>query len=197
MTKVTGRTFRDRTSSVVAAITGLVRELAPIVLYFFAAFLLIFVMFKLFASQYSIEFSAATKAAVAALILGKVIPTLEWAQSRYRFKTHRRAVVVACKTFIYGLIVGVLVIGEKIFHGVRETGSFHGGVGLVIANANLDRSLGIVLLLSLVVGSYLVLQEIYRAMGKGALFKLFFALPSDNRNLDSRSEVGHSGSDGC
>jgi hypothetical protein len=25
-----------------------------------------------------------------------------------------------------------------------------------------------------------VLQEIYRAMGKGALFRLFFALPSDN-----------------
>jgi hypothetical protein len=180
MTKAMGRTFRERASTVLAAIKGLVREMAPVVLYFFLAFLLIFLMFKLFASQYSIEFSAVTKAAVAALILGKVVPTLEWAQSRYRFNTHRRAVVVACKTFIYGVIVGVLVIGEKVFHGVRETGSFHVGVSLVIANANLDRSLGIVLLLSLVVGSYLVLQEIYRAMGKGTLFRLFFALPSDN-----------------
>jgi hypothetical protein len=192
MTKAMGRTFRERASTVVAAIRGLVREMAPIVLFFFVAFLLIFLMFKLFASRYSIEFSAVSKAAVAALILGKVIPMLEWAQSRYRFDGHRRAVLVAGKTFVYGLIVTVLAIGEKVFHGVRETGSFHSGVSLVIANANLDRTLGIVLLFSLVVGSYLVLEEISLAMGNGGLFKLFFALPPDNRKLDSRSEVGHS-----
>ncbi len=161
------------------------RELAPVVLFFFIAFLLIFLIFKFFAAKYSIEFSAVSKAALAALILGKVIPTLEWAQSRYRFNSHRRAVVIACRTFVYGLVVTVLLIAEKIFHGFRETGSLHGGIRLVVANASLDRAVGIVLVFSLVVGSYLVLKEIRRAMGKGALFKLFFALPP----LDADSKL--------
>ncbi len=181
---MTDRTFRERVSTAPAAIahglSGLVREMAPVVLFFFVAFFLIFLMFKFFAAKYSIEFSAVSKAALAALILGKVIPALEWAQSRYRFDTHRRAVVIACKTLIYGLVVTVLLLAEKIFHGFRETGSLQGGIRLVIANASLDRALGIVLVFSLVVGSFLVLKEIDRAMGKGALFKLFLAPPLVN-----------------
>ncbi len=69
------------------------------------------------------------------------------------------------------------MIAEKIFHGFRETGSLRGGTRLVIANASLDRALGIVLVFSLVVGSYLVLKEIDQAMGNGALFKLFLVPP--------------------
>src|ERR1700747_2609226 len=69
---------------------------------------LIFLLFKLFVAQYSIQFSAFTKAAVAALILGKVVPLLDCAQSGYRFKNHRRIVVVATKTLIYALVVIVL-----------------------------------------------------------------------------------------
>ncbi len=170
-------TFQKPASKVVAAIKGLVREMAPIVLFFFLAFMVIFLIFKFFAAQYSVEFSATTRAAVGALILGKVIPMLEWAQSRYRFDTHRPAVLIVCKTFVYGLIVGVIAISEKIFHGFRETGNFHGAMDIVIANASLDRSLGIILLFCLVVGSFLVLQQINRAMGKGALVRLFFSPP--------------------
>ncbi len=106
-------------------------------------------LFKLFVSQYSIEFSAFSKAAVAVLILGKVIPLLDWAQSGYRFGTHRRAVVIGCKTFMYRLVVIALGIGEKIFHSVREAGSFQDGISHVIANSNLwvwrARSAGVML----------------------------------------------------
>jgi hypothetical protein len=45
-------------ASIEGGVLGLVREMAPVVLFFFIAFLLIFVMFKLFVSQYEIEFSA-------------------------------------------------------------------------------------------------------------------------------------------
>ena len=51
---------------------------------------------------------------------------------------------------------------------------------ILIANANVDRFLGLVLLVSLVVGFYLVVQEISRAMGKGALFSLFFEPPLES-----------------
>jgi hypothetical protein len=183
--------FRRRVSSVSASIEGgvlsLIREMAPVVLFFFVAFLLIFVMFKLFVSQYEIEFSAFTKAAIAALILGKVVPFLDWAQSGYRFDTHRRAVVIACKTFIYGLVVIVLGIGENIFHDVRQAGSLGEGINRVVANANLNRFLGLVLLISLTVGSFLVMQEISRAMGKGALFRLFFEPPLRNSRPQSQA----------
>ena len=175
-------TFQQRLTTASAAVArrlaGVFLEMAPAVLFFFIAFLLIFVMFKLFVSQYSIEFTAFTKAAVGALILGKVIPLLDWVQSGYSFDTHRRAVVIACKTFIYGLAVIVLGIGERIIRGSRETGSLREGVALVIANANLDRFLGLVLLVSMIVSAYLVMQEIDRAMGEGALFKLFFKPPA-------------------
>lgn len=159
-------------------LTHLVRALAPVILFFFVAFLLIFLIFQLFGKQYSIEFSALSKAAVAALVLGKLIPLLDWAQSGYRFNSHRPAVVIACKTLVYGLVVIILGIGEKIFHAARQTGSLQDGIDFVISHANLDRFLGMVLLVSLVVGSYLVLQEVDRAMGKGALFRLFFERPS-------------------
>lgn len=177
--------FEDRLRNVPAATARLARELfrdlAPKVLFFFSAFILIFLLFKLFVEQYSIEFSAFTKAAVGALILGKVIPLLDWAQSGHRFETHRRVVVIACKTLVYALVVIVLGIGERIFEASRKQRSWNGGVHFVIANANIDRFLGLVLLISLVVGTYLTLQEIDRAMGKGALFRLLFERPLDTK----------------
>jgi len=160
---------------------GLFYEIAPTVLFFFITFLLIAVMFKLFVAEYAIEFSAFTKAAVAALILGKVVPLLDWAQSGYRFDGYRRIVVVAGKTFVYALVVTVLGIGERIFKAYREAGSLGDAVSRLIANANVDRFMGLVMAISLVVFMYLVMQEIERAMGKGALFRLFFKRPKPDR----------------
>lgn len=161
---------------------GLVREMAPIVLFFFIAFMLIGLMFKLFVSQYDIEFSAFAKAAVAALIIGKVIALIDLAESRYAAdRAHRRIVVVAAKTFLYAFVVIVLGIGEKIFHAYREAGSLGEAVSSLIANANVDRFLGLVLLISVVVFVYLVMQEIEEAMGQGALFRLLFKRPEPGR----------------
>ncbi|MGO9931246.1 MAG: hypothetical protein ACLPV8_05475 [Steroidobacteraceae bacterium] len=134
-------------------------------------------MLKLFGEKYAIEFSALSKAAVAALIIGKIIAILDWAQSGRRFDTHRPIVVIICKTLIYGLVVFVLGIAEKIFHESRAAGSLRGGIHGLIVNANLDRSFGIISLITSVIGSYLLLQEIDRAMGKGALLTLLFSRP--------------------
>ena len=179
-----GRSMQSRLLVVFASIADrlkhLMREMAPIVAYFFVAFIVIFLMFKLFVAQYSIEFTAFSKAAIAALILAKVIPLLDWAQSGYRFGKHRRAVVIGCKTVIYGLVVLVIGTGERILHSAREAHSFRAGFDRVLASANLDRFMGLVILITLTVGSYLVMQEISRAMGEGALLRLFFAPPLDD-----------------
>jgi hypothetical protein len=157
--------------------TELFHELAPKVLFFFISLMLIFLLFKLFVAQYSIQFSAFTKAAVAALILGKVVPLLDWAQSGYRFKNHRLIVVVAAKTLIYAMVVIVLGTGERIVEASRREASLRAGIQFLVANADGHRFLGLVLPVSLVVGAYLTIQEIERAMGEGALFRLFFERP--------------------
>ena len=172
------RSFQERLSSASAAIIhgtiALVRAMVPIVLFFFVAFFLIFLIFKLFAAPYSVEFSAFSKAAIAALIIGRIALVLDWAQGS-RLAKQRRAVVIGCWTLVYALAVIIFLIGTKIFQGVREAGSLQGGISFEIANASLDRALGLVVLITVVVGLYLVMQEISRAMGKGALFRLFFA----------------------
>jgi hypothetical protein len=178
-------TFPKRISAVFGSVSdrliGLVREMAPVVLFFFIAFFLIFVLFKLFVSQYAIEFSALSKAAVTALIVAKVILLVDWAESGHRFKSYRRAVVIGFQTALYCLVVMILGVGERFVHDMRQAGNVQDGLTQFTANANVDRFLGGALLVSLVVGSYLVMQEISRAMGKGALYNLFFRASGGDR----------------
>jgi len=161
--------------------SGLFREMAPKVLFFFIALMLIFLLFKLFVAQYSIEFSAFTQAAVAALILGKLIPLLDWARFGSRFENHRRIVAIACKTFLYAVVVIVFGVGERILKAAHKEGSLSGGLDLFISNANMQRFLGLVLLISMIVGAYLTLQSIDDALGKGTLLRLLFERPGDKR----------------
>jgi len=160
---------------------GLFLETAPTIVFFFTAFMAIFLLFKLFVAQYSIEFSAFTKAAVAALVLGKLIFLLDRAQSGYRFETHRRIMVIVGKTLVYALAVILLGIGDRIVKACLRGGSWRGGIDALEAGANLDRFLGLVLLITLIVGMYLTIQEINRGLGKGVLCKLLFERPVDNK----------------
>ena len=52
-----------------------------------------------------------------------------------------------------------------------------------IANASSRHFLGLVLLLSLVVGPYLTFQEIEDALGKGMLFRLLWERPTDEPGI--------------
>ena len=93
------------------------------------------VIFKLLVTQYAIQFTAFTKAAVAALIIGKVILLIDWAESGRDFGSHRRIVVIACQTFIYALAVFTLGIGERILEAAHKAHSLREGFDMVIANA--------------------------------------------------------------
>ena len=176
---------RDRVKAAPATagrlVRELLRELVPKVLFFFVAFMMIFMLLKLFVAQYSIEYFAFTRAAVAALILGKVIPLLDWADSGYRFETHRRIAVIAGKTVVYALVVMALAVGEEIVKALYKEGSLRVALSSAIAHANGDRFIGLVLLISLVVGGYLTLQEIDRALGKGTLLRVLVERPADRK----------------
>ncbi len=159
-------------------VLALVREMAPVVLFFFLALAWILLMFKLFVAQYAIEYYAFTKAAIGALIIGKAVLLMEWAEARRRPSRLPRAMVVLFRTMLYGVAVIALGIGERIIHGTRETGSLREGFALMVANANLERFFGLVILISVMVGIYLMMEEISHAMGAGALRKLFFERPA-------------------
>jgi hypothetical protein len=175
--------FQDRLKHVPAAteklVTELFWEMAPKVLFFFGAFGMLFLLFKLFVAQYSIEYSAFAKAAVAALILGKIIAILDWAESGHRFENHRRILVIAAKTLLYALVVIVLGTGERMLEEFRKQGGVGAALNFVIANANMQRFLGLVLLISLTVGIYLTIQEIDRALGEGTMSRLLLERPAN------------------
>ena len=159
----------------------LVRDVVPKVLFFFAAFMVIFLLFKLFVKQYSIEYSAFTKAAVAALVLGKVVPLLDWADARYAWGRPRRIVSITLKTLVYSLVVIGLGTAERLFSATREEGAIRAGFAQVWANAEIHHFLGLVLLLSGVVGAYLTAQEVDRALGDGGLVRLLLERPPEER----------------
>lgn len=165
--------------SIKRRLVDLFDELWPPSLFFFVAFLLMAVMFKLLVQQFAVvEFSAFAKAAIFALILAKVMALVDWAEAGYGTDfTHRRIVVVALKTVVYALAVIVFGIGEKIFEAYRKADSLADAVSRLIANANVDRFMGLVLVVSVVVFIYLAMKEIETAMGKGVLFRLFFKRP--------------------
>jgi hypothetical protein len=165
--------------SIKERLVGLFDELWPPVLFFFIAFLLLAVMFKLLVEKYAVvEFSAFAKAAIFALIIGKVIALVDWAESGHAPDlSHRRIVVVAAKTLVYALAVILFGIGEKVFEAYRKSPSLDDAVAKLLANANVDHFLGMVLIISVVVFFYLVMQEIEQAMGDGALYRLFFKRP--------------------
>ena len=147
----------------------LIQEIVPKVLFFFTAFMLLFLLFKLFVERYSIAFAVFTHAAVAALVLGKVVPLLDWAGARYAFGRPPRIVAIAVKTLVYALVVIALGTAERVFTASREEGGVRTGFDEVLAHADVYHFLGLVLLLSLVVGAYLTAQEIDRALGEGGL----------------------------
>jgi hypothetical protein len=163
--------------SIKRSLVGLFHEMAPTVLFFFIAFMLMGVLFKLFVARYQIEFSAFAKAAIAALVVGKVILLVDWAESGRSSSSHRRIVAILFKTFTYAFAVIVFGVGEKIIEAARKAHSVSEGIDNLIANANMDRFMGLVLLISMVVFMYLLMQEIENAMGKGALYRLLFERP--------------------
>lgn len=156
----------------------IVYDIVPKVLFFFVAFGIIFLLFELFVAQYSIQYAAFTRAAIAALILGKVVPILDWVVSGWDFWRPRRIVWILARTLVYAFTVIALGTAERLFSAYRQQRSLALAFQEVWSTADGHHFLGLVLLLSLVVGAYLTAQEIDRALGQGGLRHLLLERPS-------------------
>jgi fumarate reductase subunit D len=159
-------------------LTGLFWEMLPPVLFFFIALMLIFVVVKLLALQYSIRFYAFARAAIGALVLGKIVLLMEMAERRRSQSRYPRALVVAFKTVIYAMAVILLEFSERLVRAWHQTDSLREGLATVKANAHFDRFLALLILGCMIIAMYLAMEEISHAMGKGALTRLFFKRPN-------------------
>jgi hypothetical protein len=158
-------------------------ELAVAVLFFFIGLLIILTLLKLFNAQYSISISAFSKAAVGAIVLGKLVPLLDSLISKRKpgLQSLPAALSIAIKTVFYGVVVTAFWILDHIVHASRRLHSLERGFAQVVAEANRDRFLSIVLLTCLMVAGFLAMRAISDRMGKGALFSLFFKRPATAR----------------
>jgi hypothetical protein len=93
---------------------GLFWEMLPPVLFIFIPLMLIFVVLKLLALQYEIRFYAFARAAIGALVLGKVILLMQMAERKSAASRYPRAIVVAFKTVIYAMAVFLFEFGERV-----------------------------------------------------------------------------------
>jgi len=158
-------------------LTGLFWEMLPPVSFFFIALMLIFIVVKLLALQYSIRFYAFARAAIAALVLGKVVLLMEIAERRRKASRYPRAAAVAFRTAVYAMAVIAFEFGERIVRAWYRTGSLSEGVALVKAQSDLYHFLALLILGCMVIAAYLAMEEISHAMGEGALTRLFFKRP--------------------
>ena len=152
-------------------------EMLPPVLFIFIPLMLIFVVLKLLALQYEIHFYAFARAAIGALVLGKVILLMEMAERKSDPSRYPRAVVVAFKTAIYATAVFLFEFGERVARAWYDRGNLGEGLAMVKANANLDHFLALLILVCMIIAMYLAMEEISHAMGEGALTRLFFKRP--------------------
>jgi hypothetical protein len=179
-------TIQSMSRALTQRLGGLIREMTPPVLFFFVALLMILLVFKLLVAQYTIEFYAFSKAALGAVIIGKAVLVMQWAEGEHRVRRLPLAAVVAIRTMIYAVGVIVFWLLERLIDASRHSGSAKAGFAILASNANLDRFLGLVILTSVVIGAYLALEEISRAMGPGALRKLFLTRP---QSLPARTQL--------
>jgi fumarate reductase subunit D len=159
------------------SIAGLFWEMLPPVLFFFIALMLIFAVVKLLALQYSIRFYAFARAAIGALVLGKIVLLMEMTERKRKASRYPRAIVVAFKTLIYAMAVVLFEFGERIVRAWHEKGSLREALATVKANAHLDHFLALLILGCMIIAMYLAMEEISHAMGEGALTRLFFKRP--------------------
>ena len=133
---------------------------------------------KLLALQYSIRFYAFARAAIGALVLGKVVLLMEMAEPKRNASRYPRGIVVAFKTIIYAIAVVLFEFGERLVRAWHKSGSLREGLAIVKANADLDHFLALLILGCMIIAVYLALEEISHAMGRGALTRLFFKRPN-------------------
>lgn len=149
----------------------------PVFLFFLIGFSLMILMIKLALAEFSIGVTVLSNAIVGALIAAKVALVLDETPLARSLESHRRIVAVAVKTLFYGAFGLLLGYLERFLEAFHKVHTVDGAIQYIVVHANHFRLLAWALGVSIVFGMYFSCLEISRRMGKGELFRLFFAAP--------------------
>jgi hypothetical protein len=163
----------------------------PVFLFFLSGFLLLLVLVKLALAQFSIEFTALSKAFVGALIAAKAALVLDETPLARSLERYRRIVAVAVKTAFYGVVSLLMGYLERFLEALHKLRDFNGAIREVVDHVDHNRLLGWALGISIVFALYFAFFEISQRMGEGELTRLFFGAIS-NRS-EANSQMGSTG----
>jgi hypothetical protein len=147
---------------------------ALITAYFLACFATIGLLKKLFLAEYDVEFAGVAKAAIAALVIAKVVIVLDKTRLGNRFERHSVWSSVLYKSFVYSLFTAGVLVLEKLFHAWREGAEYGRVLGEALASADSNRALATTICVFVSFIGYNLLSEIGRLVGWDRLLAFLF-----------------------
>jgi hypothetical protein len=152
------------------------KEVGLVTLYFFACFIIILTLKKLFLASYEIRFYALSAALVSALIAGKVVVLLDKTRAGTRFDSSQPTGIAAgYKTLIYLAVTLAVLSGERLFHAYRETGALGKAIDEVWENRNRNVILAKALCVGLTFTAYHIYAGVDRRLGRGVLWRMLWS----------------------
>lgn len=153
-------------------------QVLPPTIFFFVAFNVISLTKALMLREHGIEFSGFATATVGALLVGKVVLVADKLPLINRFPDKPLIYNVVWKTVIYVLAVFVVRYVEHLIPFLRE----HGGLGLahqhLMDEVVWPRFWSIQIWLLVLFFVYAALHELVRLIGRDAVLRMFFGIPS-------------------
>ena len=155
-----------------------IRELIPVIAFFFVTFQLLVLTQALMLEQYDIRVSSFLAATVLALVVSKVVLITDHFALVNRFPEKPLVYNVAWKTAIYFFASLAVLYLEHLIHFWRQSGS------LAEANRRLFDEIvwphfwGVQLWLLILLLVYCAFRELVRALGRERIIQMFFKDPS-------------------
>jgi len=155
------------------------RQLMPVILFFFVAFQLLALTERMMLEQYGIRVSVFLAATVAALVVAKVVLIADHLPVINRFPEKPLIYNVVWKTAIYFIASLAIRYVERLIDSWRHAGS------LAEANRRLFDAVvwphfwGVQLWLLVLLLLYCAFRELVRALGRDRITRLFFYDPRE------------------
>jgi len=149
-------------------------ELIPVTVFFLVAFQLLAVTQALMLEEYGIRATNFVAAAIAALVVAKVVVITDHVPFVNRFPDRPLVYNVVWKTAIYLAASLAVRYAEHVIHYWRQTGNFPAANRLLFDKIVWPHFWGLQLWLLILLFVYCTLREVVRALGRERVVRMFF-----------------------
>jgi hypothetical protein len=153
------------------------RQLIPVILFFFVAFQLLALTQTMMLEQYGIRVSTFLTATVAALVVAKVVLIADHLPFINRFPEKPLVYNVIWKTVIYFAASLAVRYVEHLVDSWRDMGNFAAANRRLLDEVVWPHFWGVQLWLLILLLLYCAFRELVRALGRDQIIRLFFSDP--------------------